>query len=78
LPLLTLSILFFIAIFEIIVSLLLMCSLLLYVKRIIGYNAAYGRSSFFLGAVFIGSNVLAGSFNFYIGSLTAAQLLEFK
>jgi uncharacterized membrane protein len=29
---------FFIAIFEIIVSLLLMCSLLLYVKRIIAFN----------------------------------------
>ena len=55
-----------------------MCSLLLYVKRIIAFNAAYGRSAFLLGAVFIGSNVLAGSFNFYLGSLTAADLQAFK
>ena len=45
-----------------------MCSILLYVKRIIVYNQRYGRYAFILGAVFIGSNVLAGGLNFYLGS----------
>ena len=54
------KIFFFIAIFEIIVSLLLMCSLLLYVKRIIMFNQNYGRYAFVLGVVFIAANVQAG------------------
>ena len=62
------SIFYFIAIFEIIVSLLLMCSLLLYVKRIVAFNEQYGRYAFVLGVVFIVANVLAGSLNFYLGS----------
>jgi len=62
------DIFFFIAIFEIIVSLLLMCSLLLYVKRIIMFNQNYGRYAFVLGVVFIAANVLSGSINFVIGS----------
>ncbi len=69
------SILYFIAIFEIIVALLLMCSILLYVKRIIVYNREYGRSAFVLGLVFIGSNLFAGSFNFYIGAKTLTDYL---
>lgn len=62
------SIFYFIAIFEIIVSLLLMCSLLLYVKRIIAFNEQYGRYAFVLGVIFIVGNILAGSLNFYLGS----------
>ena len=49
-------------------SLLLMCSLLLYVKRIIQFNQRYGRFAFALGVVFIIANVLAGSLNFYLGT----------
>lgn len=62
------DIFYFIAIFEIIVSLLLMCSILLYVKRIILFNQRYGRFAFALGIVFILANVMAGSVNFYLGS----------
>lgn len=45
-----------------------MCSLLLYVKRIIQFNQRYGRFAFALGVVFIIANVLAGSLNFYLGT----------
>jgi uncharacterized membrane protein len=69
---------FFIAIFEIIVSLLLMCSLLLYVKRIIAFNQSYGRYAFFLGVVFIAANVLSGSINFVIGSQGFENVQEWK
>jgi hypothetical protein len=62
------DIFYFIAIFEIIVSLLLMCSLLLYVKRIITFNENYGRYAFILGIVFIAANVISGGLNFYFGS----------
>jgi hypothetical protein len=62
------SIFYFIAIFEIIVSLLLMCSLLLYVKRILAFNEQYGRYAFVLGVVFIIANIVAGSLNFYLGN----------
>jgi hypothetical protein len=62
------DIFYFIAIFEIIVSLLLMCSILLYVKRIMLFNQRYGKYACLLGIVFIVSNVLAGSVNFYLGS----------
>jgi len=72
------SILYFIAIFEIIVALLLMCSILLYVKRIIVYSREYGRSAFVLGLVFIGSNIFAGSFNFYIGGMKLTDYLSLK
>ena len=68
------DIFFFIAIFEIIVSLLLMCSLLLYVKRIIMFNRNYGRYAFVLGVVFIAANVLSGSINFVIGSQGFANI----
>jgi hypothetical protein len=62
------DIFYFIAIFEIIVSLLLMCSILLYVKRIMLFNQRYGKYACALGIVFIVSNVLAGGVNFYLGS----------
>lgn len=62
------DIFYFIAIFEIIVSLLLMCSLMLYVKRIIFYDAQYGKYAFILGVVFIVANLLSGGVNFYVGS----------
>ncbi len=45
-----------------------MCSLLLYVKRIMMFNQRYGRFAFALGLVFIISNVIAGGLNFYLGS----------
>ena len=45
-----------------------MCSILLYVKRIIAFNQRYGRFAFALGIVFILANVLAGSLNFYMGT----------
>ena len=72
------SIFYFIAIFEIIVSLLLMCSLLLYVKRIVAFNEQYGRYAFVLGVVFIVANVLAGSLNFYLGSGGWANVVKLK
>ena len=72
------SIFYFIAIFEIIVSLLLMCSLLLYVKRIILFNRQYGRFAFMLGVIFISSNVLAGAINFYLGSGGWSTILQMK
>jgi len=50
------------------VSLLLMCSILLYVKRIMQFNQRYGRFAFALGIVFIIANVLAGGLNFYLGT----------
>jgi hypothetical protein len=62
------DIFYFIAIFEIIVSLLLMCSLMLYVKRIIAFDQHYGKHAFILGIIFIIANVLSGAVNFYIGS----------
>ena len=45
-----------------------MCSLLLYVKRIIMFNERYGRFAFILGIIFIIANIVAGSLNFYLGS----------
>jgi hypothetical protein len=72
------DIFFFIAIFEIIVSLLLMCSLLLYVKRIIMFNENYGKHAFILGVVFIIANVVSGGVNFYIGSGGWEGIFEIK
>ena len=72
------DIFFFIAIFEIIVSLLLMCSILLYVKRIIMFNRSYGRYAFVLGIVFIVANVLSGSINFVIGSKGFYSIQQWK
>ena len=72
------DIFFFIAIFEIIVSLLLMCSLLLYVKRIIMFNENYGKHAFILGVVFIIANVVSGGVNFYIGSGGWQDIFDFK
>ena len=57
---------------------LLMCSLLLYVKRIIMFNQQYGRYAFVLGVVFICSNLLAGAFNFFIGTVKLEDLNNFK
>ena len=45
-----------------------MCSILLYVKRIMLFNQRYGRFACALGVVFIIANVLAGGLNFYLGS----------
>lgn len=45
-----------------------MCSILLYVKRIMMFNQRYGRFAFALGLVFIIANVAAGGLNFYLGS----------
>lgn len=70
------SIFYFIAIFEIIVSLLLMCSLLLYVKRIIMFNQRYGRYAFLLGVVFIVSNAVASGLNFYKGTNTGWRKVD--
>ncbi len=53
-----------------------MCSLLLYVKRIILFNRVYGRYAFALGVVFVVSNVLAGALNFYVGSDGAWDSLQ--
>lgn len=53
-----------------------MCSLLLYVKRIIMFNQRYGRYAFLLGVVFIVSNAVAGGLNFYKGSNYGWQSLE--
>jgi uncharacterized membrane protein len=50
-----------------IVSLLVMCSFLFYVKRIIMFNRNYGRYAFVLGVVLIAANVLSESINFVIG-----------
>ena len=72
------DIFFFIAIFEIIVSLLLMCSLLLYVKKIIMFNQNYGKYSFVLGVVFVAANVLSGSINFVIGSQGFIAIQQWK
>ena len=72
------DIFYFIAIFEIIVSLLLMCSLMLYVKRIIAFNQQYGKHAFILGVVFIVANVLSGAVNFYVGSGGWETLFKLK
>ena len=55
-----------------------MCSLLLYVKRIILFNHEYGRYAFILGVIFIGSNILAGALNFYLGSGGWVPVLQMK
>ena len=72
------DIFYFIAIFEIIVSLLLMCSLLLYVKRIIMFNENYGKHAFILGVVFIIANVVSGGVNFYVGSGGWESIFDIK
>ena len=55
------------AIFEMIVSLLLVCSILTYVKRIGLYNARYAVYAKFLGLVLMIGNVMAAGMNFYFG-----------
>jgi hypothetical protein len=44
------------------------CAILLFVKRIMSFNALYGRFAMLLGIIFIIANVLAASMNFYLGS----------
>lgn len=72
------DIFYFIAIFQVIVSLLLLCSLMLYVKRIMAFNQRYGRFAFFLGLVFVIANVIAGSVNFYMGSGGYQGIMDMK
>ena len=55
------------AIFEMIVSLLLVCSILTYVKRIGLYNPRYAVYAKFLGLMLLISNMTAAGMNFYFG-----------
>jgi hypothetical protein len=72
------DIFYFIAIFQIIVALLLICSVLLYVKRIMQFNNRYGRFAMLLGIIFILANVMAASMNFYLGSGGVNGIMKIK
>ena len=55
-----------------------MCSLLLYVKRIIMFNENYGKHAFILGVVFIIANVVSGGVNFYVGNGGWESIFDIK
>jgi len=60
------SIFFVMGIFEIIVAAILICSVYLYLRRIYLLNRKYGKAVLGEAFVFIISNIIAGSFNFWI------------
>ena len=60
------SIFFVMGILEIIVAAILICSVYLYLKRIYFLNRKYGKAVLVEALVFIISNIIAGSFNFWI------------
>lgn len=60
------SIFFVMGILEIIVAAILICSVYLYLKRIYLLNRKYGKAVLVEAFVFIISNIIAGSFNFWI------------
>lgn len=60
------SIFFVMGILEIIVAAILICSVYLYLKRIYLLNRKYGKAVLVEALVFIISNIIAGSFNFWI------------
>lgn len=57
---------YFIAVFEWICAAILLCSIILYVKRIEAFNPVYGRAVTFEAVVLIGANVIAGFFNLWL------------
>ena len=72
------SIFFFMAIFELIISLLLVCSILTYVKRIAIYNARYAIYAKFCGLMLLIGNMMAGSMNLYFGLSGTERFEEMK
>ena len=60
------AIFYFIAVFEWICAAILLCSIFLYVKRIAGFNPAYGKTVLIEAIVLISANVVAGVFNFWM------------
>ena len=47
-------------------------------KRILAFNANYGRHAFILGVAFIIANLLAGGLNFYMGSGGWIDVVQLK
>ena len=72
------GIFYFLAIFEWITAAIIMCSILLYIKRIHIMSAQYGKVVLFEAVMFIISNVAAGSFNFWLGKGEITTLVSYQ
>jgi hypothetical protein len=72
------SIFYFLAIFEWIVAAIIMCSILLYIKRIHNMSPQYGKAVLFEAVMFIISNIAAGGFNFWLGKGEIITLVEYQ
>ncbi len=58
---------FNLAIFEIIIALLLICTIFSYIKRIMLLNREFGKHLMWMSWVLVGSNLVAGAFNYWFG-----------
>lgn len=72
------GIFYFLAIFQWIVAAIIMCSILLYLKRIHLINAQYAKVVFFEATIFILSNIAAGAFNFWLGKGEIITLVGYQ
>lgn len=71
------GIFYFLAIFEWVTAAIIMCSMLLYIKRIHVMSAQYGKVVLFEAIIFIISNVAAGGFNFWLGKGEITTLVSY-
>jgi len=71
------SIFYFLAIFQWIVAAIIVCSILLYLKRIHLICPQYAKVVFFEAITFIISNIAAGGFNFWLGKGEIINLVAF-
>jgi hypothetical protein len=72
------GIFYFLAIFEWITAAIIMCSVLLYIKRIHLMSPRYGKVVLFEAVMFIISNVAAGGFNFWLGKGEITTLVSYQ
>lgn len=71
------GIFYFLAIFQWITASIIMCSILLYIKRIHLMSPQYGKVVLFEAIVFIFSNLAAGGFNFWLGKGQILTLVSY-
>jgi hypothetical protein len=72
------GIFYFLAIFEWVTAAIIMCSILLYLKRIHIMSAQYGKVVLFEAVIFIFSNIAAGAFNFWLGKGEITTLVSYQ
>jgi hypothetical protein len=72
------GIFYFLAIFEWITAAIILCSVLLYIRRINLMSPRYGKVVLFEAVMFIISNVAAGGFNFWLGKGEITTLVSYQ